>query len=338
MATAAARTRKRELGPDWRDALRASIRRFAVRSWGALLVGVSVAGALALATHSPIDPSFTTAAGGPPTNWLGSFGAYSSDAVLLLFGLGSALFIPVVAIAGLRMLRLEPSGRIGRGLLIAALGAILIGIALSLSSGSAVSGLPSGWGGALGLAAAHGVDSGVGLIGNPSVAGPVRLALLLLFAVAGMTLGYLALGLLPEEKGWLSGLLRRDPRVKSAAPRRATELREDKAPAAAPPRSRPAVAVTEPSKGVASAARTAGGRRSNLNQPGLRWATITCCPCWTCWRRRQPMGAHRSTAPGWSATRACSSRCSRISTSAATSSRFAPGPWSPCTSSSRRAG
>jgi len=269
MATAAARTRKRELGPDWRDALRASIRRFAVRSWGALLVGVSVAGALALATHSPIDPSFTTAAGGPPTNWLGSFGAYSSDALLLLFGLGSALFIPVVAIAGLRMLRLEPSGRIGRGLLIAALGAILIGIALSLSSGSAVSGLPSGWGGALGLAAAHGVDSGVGLIGNPSVAGPVRLALLLLFAVAGMTLGYLALGLLPEEKGWLSGLLRRDPRSKSAAPRRATELREDKALAAAPPRSRPAVAVTEPSRGVASAARTAGGRRSNLNQPGL---------------------------------------------------------------------
>ena len=39
MATAAARTRKRELGPDWRDALRASIRRFAVRTWGALLVG-----------------------------------------------------------------------------------------------------------------------------------------------------------------------------------------------------------------------------------------------------------------------------------------------------------
>ena len=75
MATAAARTRKRELGPDWRDALRDSVRRFAVRSWGALLIGVSLAGAVALATHNPIDPSFTTAAGGPPNNWLGVFGA-----------------------------------------------------------------------------------------------------------------------------------------------------------------------------------------------------------------------------------------------------------------------
>ena len=120
MATAAARARKRDLGPDWRDALAASVRRFALRSWGALLVAVSVAGALALATHSSTDPSFTTAAGGPPTNWLGSVGAYASDALLLLFGLGSVLLLPVVALAGLRMLRLEPSGRIGRGLMIAA--------------------------------------------------------------------------------------------------------------------------------------------------------------------------------------------------------------------------
>src|SRR5687767_5950489 len=116
MATAAARARKRDLGPDWRDALSASLKRFALRSWGALLVAVSVGGAVALATHSATDPSFTTAAGGPPSNWLGSVGAYASDALLLLFGLGSALFLPVIAAAGLRMLRLEPSGRIARGL------------------------------------------------------------------------------------------------------------------------------------------------------------------------------------------------------------------------------
>ena len=97
---------------------------------------------VALATHNPTDPSLSTAAGGPPTNWLGSFGAYVSDALLLLFGLGAALFLPVIAIAGLRMLRLEPAGRIGRGLLLAAVGAVLLGIALGLTSGSAVSGLP----------------------------------------------------------------------------------------------------------------------------------------------------------------------------------------------------
>ncbi|NUQ17038.1 MAG: DNA translocase FtsK, partial [Sphingomonas sp.] len=95
----ATRAPKRELAPDWRDALRESVRRFLVRSWGALLVALSLAGAIALATHNPNDPSLSTAAGGPPTNWLGSFGAYSSDEMLLLFGLGAALFLPVVAIA-----------------------------------------------------------------------------------------------------------------------------------------------------------------------------------------------------------------------------------------------
>src|SRR5678815_832258 len=132
MATAAARARKRDLGPHWRDALGASLKRFAIRTWGALLVSIAVAASLALATHSSTDPSFTTAAGGPPTNWLGSVGAYASDALLLLFGLGSVLLRPVIALAGLRMLRLEPSGRIGRGRLIAAIGAVLVGIALSL--------------------------------------------------------------------------------------------------------------------------------------------------------------------------------------------------------------
>jgi DNA segregation ATPase FtsK/SpoIIIE, S-DNA-T family len=60
---------------------------------------------------------------------------------------------------GFGLLRLEAPGHTGRALLLAAAAAILTGIALSLTSGSAVSGLPSGWGGALGLAAAGGLDS-----------------------------------------------------------------------------------------------------------------------------------------------------------------------------------
>ena len=76
MATVATRAPKRDLAPDWRDALREAVRRFAVRSWGVLLVGLSLGGAVALATHNPNDPSLSTAAGGPPTNWLGAFGAY----------------------------------------------------------------------------------------------------------------------------------------------------------------------------------------------------------------------------------------------------------------------
>lgn len=266
MATVAARSPKRELAPDWRDALRESLRRFAVRTGGAILLGVGVAGAVALASHSQTDPSLTTAAGGAPANWLGLPGAYASDALLLLFGLGSVLFVPVFLLAGLRLMRLHPAGRLTRSLLIAAAGAVLIGIALGLTSGSSVSGLPAGWGGALGLAAAYGVDSGIDLIRNPSIAGPVKLTVLLLFALAGIALGYLALGLTLDEKDCLRGLFRRQPRERRIAPR-ATELKEERAIPAAPPRSRPAVAVAEPAKPVAPAGR--GARKSGANQPTL---------------------------------------------------------------------
>jgi S-DNA-T family DNA segregation ATPase FtsK/SpoIIIE len=267
MATVATRAPKRDLAPDWRDALRDTVRRFAVRSWGALLVAVSLAGAIALATHNPNDPSLSTAAGGPPTNWLGSSGAYLSDGLLLFFGLGAALFMPVVAIAGLRMLRLEPAGRTGRGLFLAAIGAILLGVALGLTSGSSVSGLPAGWGGALGLAAAHGVDAGIGLISNPQIAGPARLAALLLFALSGLSIGFFALGLTADERGWVVGLFRSGPRERRAMPRK-TEIRDERSLAAAPPKARPTVAVSEPSKPVAPAVRIAG-RKPSTSQPTL---------------------------------------------------------------------
>jgi len=52
MATVAARAPKRDLAPDWRDALRASLKRLALRAWGALMTSVGLAGAVALATHS----------------------------------------------------------------------------------------------------------------------------------------------------------------------------------------------------------------------------------------------------------------------------------------------
>jgi S-DNA-T family DNA segregation ATPase FtsK/SpoIIIE len=266
MATVATRAPKRDLAPDWREALATAVRRFAIRSWGAMLLLLSLAAAIALATHSPTDPSLSTAAGGPPRNWLGSPGAYFSDALLILFGIGSALFVPVIAIAGLRMLRIEPAGRTGRGLLVAAIGAVLLGTALGLTSWSGVSGLPGGWGGAFGLAAAHGIDSGLALIGNPQIAGPTRLAALLLLGLAGLTLGYLAMGLRDDERNWVGGLFRRRPRERRAAPR-ATEIRDERPAPAAPPRSRPTVAVAEPSRQVAPAGR--GRDRKSVAQPSL---------------------------------------------------------------------
>jgi S-DNA-T family DNA segregation ATPase FtsK/SpoIIIE len=266
MATVATRAPKRELAPDWREALGSAVRRFAIRTCGALFVALSVAGAVALATHNPTDPSLSTAAGGPPTNWLGTAGAYFSDSLLLLFGMGSALFLPVIAVAGLRMLRIEPAGRIGRGLLIAALAAVLLGTALGLTSGSAVSGLPGGWGGASGLAAAHAIDIAFGLIPNPQIAGPARLAVLLLLAVAGLALGYVATGLTGDERSWIGGLLRRRPRERRAVPR-STELVDERGAAAAPPKTRPTVAVADRPKPVLPGGRTRDRKVSS--QPSL---------------------------------------------------------------------
>jgi S-DNA-T family DNA segregation ATPase FtsK/SpoIIIE len=266
MATVATRGPKRELAPDWREAVSTAMRRFAIRTWGAMLLLLSVAAAVALATHNPTDPSLSTAAGGPPANWLGNPGAYFSDALLLLFGIGSALFVPVIAVAGLRMLRIEPAGRTGRGLLIAAAGALLLGTALGLTSGSAVSGLPGGWGGAFGLAAAHGLNLAFGHITNPQIAGPARLATLLLLALAGLTLGYFALGLTAEERSWVANLFRRQPLERRATPR-ATEIRDDRPIAAAPPKTRPTVAVMDPARPVISAGR--GKDRKAAAQPSL---------------------------------------------------------------------
>jgi S-DNA-T family DNA segregation ATPase FtsK/SpoIIIE len=265
MATVATRAPKRDLAPDWREALSNAVRRFAIRACGALLVAVSIAAAIALATHNPTDPSLSTAAGGPPSNWLGSAGAYFSDALLLLFGMGSALFAPVIAAAGLRMLRLEPAGRIGRGLLIAAAGAILLGTALGLTSASAVSGLPGGWGGAFGLASAHALNLAFGFIANPEIAGPVRLAVLLLLAAAGLWLGYLAIGLTHDERDWFRTLLRRRPLERRAAPR-ATEIEEERS-LPAPPKGRPTVAVAERARPVAAAGRARDRKPSA--QPSL---------------------------------------------------------------------
>ncbi|HXG99523.1 MAG TPA: DNA translocase FtsK 4TM domain-containing protein [Sphingomicrobium sp.] len=271
MATAAQRAQKRNLEPHWRDKLADSVRRFVRRSVGALLIAASIGLALALATFSSVDPSLSTAAAGPPTNWLGSVGAYSSDLLLLLFGPAAGLFLPLLALTGLRLLRGADGGRFGRALLVALAGVLLLGLAAALLAGSAVSGLPGGWGGVIGLAAANGIGALIALIGNPAIEGPLRLSLMALLAIGGLALGYLALGLRPEERGWASSRLRRQPDAFGDRPPRRTRQRagaDDEL--ASPPRSRPAVAVADPAKPIlpAAAPRKDGARRGKSGAAG----------------------------------------------------------------------
>ena len=270
MATAAERARKRDLGPDWREKLRASLRQLAMRVAGTILAGASIALGLGLATHDAVDPSFSTAAGGPPVNWVGGFGAYSSDLLLMLFGPAAVILLPVIAIAGVRLMRGAHGGRIGRALLISLAAMLLVGVALGMLSGSSVSGLPAGWGGALGLGGAKGADSAIALIQNPAVEGPLRLALIAILFIGGLIVAFLALGLREEEKTWLAALFRRDPDRPVRPPRRTVEELGEREPVA-PPRSRPAVAVAEPAKGIAPAAKAAPrkGKVSMAGQPSL---------------------------------------------------------------------
>jgi S-DNA-T family DNA segregation ATPase FtsK/SpoIIIE len=251
MATAVERARKRDPGPDWRETLRESLRLLARRVAGAALTGGAIALGLALATHDPTDPSFSTAAGGPPLNWVGSFGSYSSDLLLMLFGPAAVILLPVLAIAGLRLLRGEPAGRLGRALLVALAAMLLAGVALGMVHGAAVSGLPAGWSGALGLTGAKGVEAAIGLIGDPAVAGPLRWAAIAILGLGGLMVAWLALGLHDDERGWLAALFRRDANRAERPQRRRTEERS--AEPASAPRPRPAVAVADPARPVAPA-------------------------------------------------------------------------------------
>ena len=133
------------------------------RCWSRLSVALGVA----LVTHSSVDPSFTTAAGGPPTNWLGSFGAYSSDVLLFLFGPAAALFLPLIALAGLRMVRGSSRRAHGRAAGRGARRRAGRDRARPIAARRCLA-CPRGWGGALGLAGAYGVDAAVGLVGNPA--------------------------------------------------------------------------------------------------------------------------------------------------------------------------
>lgn len=266
MATAAARGRadRRELEPDWRDRIGGAVRAFAVRLAGAMLLALTAGLTVALMTHESTDPSWSTAAGGPALNWLGMPGAYASDLLLLLFGPGAVVLLPVLGLAGLRLVGGHSADRIGRALLIASLAAWLIGMALGLTANSAVSGLPAGWGGVLGLAGAAGWDALLALIPEPAIAGPSRIALILLLGLGGLILAFLALALRPEEKAYVADKLKRAP-ARLPQPRR-TAAEADEPRSVAPPKSRPQVAVTEPTRAVAPAVKERGKKASPAAQ------------------------------------------------------------------------
>ncbi|WP_265569589.1 DNA translocase FtsK [Sphingomicrobium nitratireducens] len=267
MATAAQRARKRDIGPDWRDSLKASARAFLRRMAGIVMLAGTLALGVALATHDSTDASFSTAAGGPPANWIGGVGAYVSDLVLLLFGLASILALPVLAINGLRMARLAQPGHAKRSFGLTLLSLVLVGIGIGLFAGDAVSGLPAGYGGLIGMAGATGIDGLVGMVGDAAAEQAIGFALVAIFAILGLAVGVKALDLREEEKAWVADRLARDPDAEPRAAAASLKRKPRDQRVAEPPRSKPEVAVAEPARPVVRAD-AAKGRGKAKPAPG----------------------------------------------------------------------
>jgi len=236
MAATTARKRSGGRLERWRETSRQAARRSASLLGGGALSLATLFALVALVSYRPSDPALNTAAGGPVGNWMGGVGAWVSDLLLSLMGPPAGLLLPLLLVIGLRLARGAEPGRWLRSLLLTLVGIALVGLAAGLLVGGAVGGLPAGWGGALGLSLAGLVELGLGAIGDPDIAQPLRFAAVTLAAAAGLACSLLGLGLTAEERHWLTrrrfGAGGDEPRRPEARPARAPVIA---APAARAP-------------------------------------------------------------------------------------------------------
>jgi len=249
--------------PMLKETVARTMRRGGALAGASLLLLAMLALLLAIASYHPTDPALNTAAEGPARNLIGRPGAWAADLLLSLFGPPALLLLPLGVIGGLRLWRGLPAGRWKRGLALAALGLLLLGVALSLLRGGSVSGLPAGWGGGFGLAGASGIDALLALIDPPGLVAGLRIAAILLLGAGGLALWMWGLGLDASERGRLFAVFRaarrpaadmidRNGNAREAAspspPRRRQEPSEpaDVGPIVKDPRPQPASADARP--------------------------------------------------------------------------------------------
>ncbi|MDQ2954172.1 MAG: DNA translocase FtsK 4TM domain-containing protein, partial [Pseudomonadota bacterium] len=93
------------------DNLRGAVRRRLGELVGLALIVLSITAAVALASWSVQDPSFSHAINAPMRNLLGRPGAIASDLLIQLFGLAASLLVLPVAIGGWRLVTHRPLDR-----------------------------------------------------------------------------------------------------------------------------------------------------------------------------------------------------------------------------------
>jgi S-DNA-T family DNA segregation ATPase FtsK/SpoIIIE len=189
---AVGRTVKRT--PEWRGMLKRSLIRSGALIGAIALFLATLFLALALLSYTPSDPSIMTVAGDHVQNVMQAPGAWIADFLLLLFGVPVALALPLMAITARRLWGDQDmagwKGQVGKCLL----GIVLLGIALSLFQPDPLVGLPSGWGGMIGLATARGILS-LTAAAPEGVRGWISGVLILLALIAGFLAWYRSLAL-----------------------------------------------------------------------------------------------------------------------------------------------
>jgi S-DNA-T family DNA segregation ATPase FtsK/SpoIIIE len=132
------------------DELRTAARRRVGEIGGIALLALAVLLALALATWSIHDPSFTHATKAPARNLLGLPGAIASDLLMQLVGLASVALLIPLAVWGWRLLRHRPVNRDRLRVALWVLGTLLAAAFASGLTPTARWPLPTGLGGVVG--------------------------------------------------------------------------------------------------------------------------------------------------------------------------------------------
>jgi len=191
---------RRPKGGNWRGVLRRSLRRAGEMGVALLLFGAALFLALALVSYHQTDPSGSTAAAqGVVLNWMGAPGAWVADEALFVFGLLSALLVPLLFVSGRRLWRLadeEEGDEDGadeeapvqrpwwRGAVLLVVAMVLLGTVLSLAFTTPGGSLPATPGGLAGLIGALAVRAAAAHL-PAAVAG---------WAILGTALVLLAIG------------------------------------------------------------------------------------------------------------------------------------------------
>ncbi len=182
--------------------LGAIVRRRLRELGGVALISLAMLAALALATWSVNDPSFSHATDAPVHNLLGRPGAATADLLMQLLGLGSLALILPIGVWGYRLLGHRPLRRERLRLVLWLLGAVLAAAFASSLPRGAHWPLPCGLGGVVGDAMLRlpTVLFGIPLAGTFRMAASIALGVAALITFVG-TAGLVLAGSVDDEDG-----------------------------------------------------------------------------------------------------------------------------------------